>query len=98
MGCDILNGREIAGTVHRRGKVVTFGGCQAHFSSGQLGGVTDSIVCGYPGPRNMAGILEDMQKGSLVPEYDEGNDLNFAFDYSMLVGRMVKPSIGKVKS
>lgn len=89
MGYDIIHGREIADTFRRRGKVVIFGGYQAHFSRSQLSGVTDCIVYGHPGPLDMARILEDAQAGRLVPEYDVGIDLNFPFDYSMLLGRRI---------
>lgn len=84
MGYDIIHGREIADKFRRRGKVVIFGGYQAHFSRGKLDDVTDCIVYGHPGPSAMARILEDVQAGCLMPEYDMGIDLNFPFDYSIL--------------
>jgi len=89
MGYDIPHGREIADTFRRRGKVVIFGGYQAHFSRSQLSGVTDCIVYGHPGPSDMARILEDVRAGFLAPEYYVGIDLNFPFDYSMLLRRRI---------
>ena len=89
MGYDILHGREIAAEFRRRGKVVIFGGYQAYFSRCRLLGVADSIVYGHPGPMQMARLLGDVETGSLAPEYDVGVDVNFPFDYSMLIGRRI---------
>ena len=89
MGYDIIHGREIADTFRRRGKVVIFGGYQAHFSRSKLNDVADCIVYGHPGPSAMARILEDVYAGCLMPEYDVGIDLNFPFDYSMLLRRRI---------
>ena len=89
MGYDILHGREIAEMFRRRGKAVIFGGYQAHFSRGRFLGAADCIVYGHPGPADMARILEDAQAGRLAPEYDVGIDLNFPFDYSVLLGRRI---------
>jgi tRNA A37 methylthiotransferase MiaB len=89
MGYDIIHGREIADTFRRQGKVVIFGGYQAHFSQGNLNNVVDCIVYGHPGPTTMARILEDVQAGCLMPEYDVGIDLNFPFDYSILLKRRI---------
>ena len=89
MGYDIIHGREIADTFRRRGKVVIFGGYQAHFSRDKLSDVTDCIVYGYPGPSAMAHILKDVEAGGLMPEYDVGIDLNFPFDYSTLLRRRI---------
>ena len=89
MGYDIIHGREIADTFRRQGKVVIFGGYQAHFSRDKLSDVTDCIVYGYPGPSAMAHILKDVEAGCLLPEYDVGIDLNFPFDYSILLRRRI---------
>jgi radical SAM superfamily enzyme YgiQ (UPF0313 family) len=89
MGYDIIHGREIAEAFRRRGRVVVFGGYQAHFSRTRLGSVADSIVYGHPGPNEMARVLDDVQAGSLAPEYEVGVDLNFPFDYSMLLRRRI---------
>ena len=89
MGYDILHGYEIAEEFRKRGKTVIFGGYQAHFNGHRLVEVADSIVRGYPGPTQMASILEDLEARVLAPEYDAGINLNFPFDYSVLIGRRI---------
>ena len=89
MGYDILHGYEIAEEFRRRGKVVLFGGYQAHFNRRRLHGVADSIIYGHPGPKQMAQVLGDVEAGALAPEYDAGINVDFPFDYSMLVGRRI---------
>jgi hypothetical protein len=89
MGYDILHGREIAEAFSSRGKTVIFGGYQAHFSRDRLHAVVDCIVSGYPGPREMARILQDVQAGTLAPEYDAGINLDFAFEYAPLLSRRI---------
>jgi hypothetical protein len=89
MGYDILHGYEIADEFRRRGKVVLFGGYQAHFSRNRLKGSAHSIVYGNPGPAEMANILGDVEAGSLAPEYQAGVNVNFPFDYSMLAKRRI---------
>jgi hypothetical protein len=89
MGYDILHGYEIADEFRRRGKVVIFGGYQAHFNRLRLHEAADSIVYGHPGPMQMARILGDVEACSLAPEYDVGTNVDFPFDYSMLVGRRI---------
>jgi uncharacterized radical SAM superfamily protein len=89
MGYDIFHGREIAEEFRRRGKIVLFGGYQAHLSRSELRDVADCIVYGYPGPSSMVCILEDAQAGCLEPEYDVGVDLNFPFDYSLMPRRRI---------
>jgi hypothetical protein len=89
MGYDILHGREIAEEFRRRGKIVIFGGYQAHLCRGEIRDVANCIVHGYPGPKAMAQILEDALAGCLEKEYDVGIDINFPFDYSMLPRRRI---------
>jgi radical SAM superfamily enzyme YgiQ (UPF0313 family) len=89
MGYDIIHGREIAEEFRRRGKVVLFGGYQAHLSRSDLKDAADCIVIGYPGPKAMARILEDALAGRLEAEYDAGTDINFPFDYSILPRRRI---------
>ncbi len=89
MGYDILHGYEIAAEFRRRGKRVIFGGYQAHFNRHRLHEVADSIVYGHPGPLQMARILGDVEAGSLAPEYEVGINVDFPFDYSMLIGRRI---------
>jgi hypothetical protein len=89
MGYDIMHGREIADRFRRRGKIVIFGGYQAHFSRDNLKNLTDSIVFGHPGPAAMIRILDDVQAGCIKTEYDVGIDLNFPFNYSILLKRRI---------
>jgi radical SAM superfamily enzyme YgiQ (UPF0313 family) len=90
MGYDIIHGQEIAEEFKRRGKTVIFGGYQAHFSAPRLKGLCDSIVFGNPGPRQMAGILRDIETGNLAPTYECGVHMNFPFDYSVLGGKNIR--------
>ena len=90
MGYDIIHGQEIAEEFKRRGKIVIFGGYQAHFSAPRLKGLSDAIVFGNPGPRQMAGILRDIETGNLAPTYDTGVHMNFPFDYSVLDGKNIR--------
>lgn len=90
MGYDIIHGQEIAEEFKRRGKIVIFGGYQAHFSVERLQGVCDSIVHGNPGPFEMAGLLRDVETGNLAPAYHCGVHLDFPFDYSVFEGRNIR--------
>lgn len=98
MGYDIIHGQEIAEKFKRRGKIVIFGGYQAHFSVERLRGLFDSVVHGNPGPREMAGILRDAETGNLAPEYHCGVHINFPFDYSVFQGRNIRcmPALGSI--
>ncbi len=87
MGYDILHGAEIAQEFKKRGKIVLFGGPQAHFIAKRLRPVCDSIVHGNPGLREMKTILDDASNGVLKPEYECGLEANFPFDYSILSGK-----------
>ena len=89
MGYDIFHGYEIASEFRRRGKVVIFGGYQAHFNRQRLHEVAHSIVYGNPGPPQMARVLGDVEAGSLAPEYDAGINVDFPFDYSALIGHRI---------
>lgn len=89
MGYDIIRGREIAEEFRRRGKIVLFGGYQAHLSRDDLRDVANCIVYGYPGPAAMRRILQDAQAGCLEAEFDAGIDINFPFDYSMMPRRRI---------
>ena len=90
MGYDILHGTEIAQEFRKRGKIVIFGGTQAHFSATRIGSFCDSIVYGNPSPRDMDNILTDALKGQLAHEYRCGQDLNFPFDYSILANKRMR--------
>jgi len=89
MGYDILHGYEIAEEFRRRGKVVIFGGYQAHFNRERLRQTANSIVYGHPGPTQMERILADVEARSLAPEYEVGISIDFPFDYSMLIKRSI---------
>jgi len=90
MGYDILHGAEIAGEFKQRGKVVMFGGPQANIHSDKLHGVSDTVVRGNPGPREMRLLLEDVLAGRTNPVYDGGMHINFPFDYSVLAGKKMQ--------
>jgi len=89
MGYDIVQGMDIAKEFKKRGKIVIFGGYQAHFSSHLLNGMCDSVVHGNPGPKDMKKILTDAENNELKPEYHCGIDINFPFDYSVLSGKKI---------
>jgi radical SAM superfamily enzyme YgiQ (UPF0313 family) len=89
MGYDLVHGSEIAEAFKKQGKIVIFGGYQAHFSSNRLYSVCDSIVFGNPGPNEMKKILGDIEAGDLAPEYHCGIDINFPFDYSVFSGKKI---------
>jgi len=84
MGYDILHGIEIAQEFKRRGKTVLFGGPQARLTLDILSRVSDAVVHGHPGPREMHAILRDTLDNKLSPEYRCGYHINFPFDYSIL--------------
>lgn len=84
MGYDIIHGMEIAEEFRRKGKIVIFGGYQAHFSEKYLLDCCDSVVHGNPGPKVLSKILSDAESGCLNHEYHCGIDVNFPFDYSIL--------------
>ena len=89
MGYDLVHGIEIAEAFKKRGKIVIFGGYQAHFSRNRLYSVCDSIVFGNPGPNEMKKILGDIEARQLAPEYHCGIDIDFPFDYSVFSGRKI---------
>lgn len=89
MGYDITQGMEIAEEFKKRGKIVIFGGYQAHFSSRLLGGCCDAVVHGNPGPKDMKIILADAVNNELKQEYRCGIDINFPFDYSILSDKKI---------
>jgi radical SAM superfamily enzyme YgiQ (UPF0313 family) len=89
MGYDLVHGSEIAEAFKKQGKIVIFGGYQAHFSRNRLYSVCDSIVFGNPGPYEMKKILGDIEAGHIAPEYHCGIDINFQFDYSVFSGKKI---------
>jgi radical SAM superfamily enzyme YgiQ (UPF0313 family) len=89
MGYDLVHGSEIAEAFKKQGKIVIFGGYQAHFSRNRLYNACDSIVFGNPGPYEMKKILGDIEAGHIAPEYHCGIDINFPFDYSVFSGKKI---------
>ena len=89
MGYDLVHGSEIAEAFKKQGKIVIFGGYQAHFSRNRLYSLCDSIVFGNPGPNEMKKILGDIEVGHIAPEYHCGIDINFPFDYSVFLGKKI---------
>ena len=89
MGYDFPRGRELAAEFRRRGKRVLFGGWQAGLSRGKLDGVCDALVLGNPGPRALAGILDDAQAGRLERVYRCGVEIDYPWDYSVLDGKRI---------
>jgi len=89
MGYDLIHGIEIAEAFKKQGKIVIFGGYQAHFSRNRLYSICDSIIFGNPGPNEMKKILGDIEAGHIAPEYHCGIDINFPFDYSIFSGKRI---------
>lgn len=89
MGYDVIHGCEIAEEFKKRGKIVIFGGYQAHLSPNRLAPICDSIVFGNPSPSEMKKILGDIKSGHIAPEYHCGININFQFDYSIFSGKKI---------
>jgi radical SAM superfamily enzyme YgiQ (UPF0313 family) len=84
MGYDIIHGMEIAKKFRSMGKIVIFGGYQAHFSEKYLRDSCDSVVHGNPGPKALSKILSEAENNCLNQDYSCEIDVNFPFDYSIL--------------
>lgn len=84
LGYDLFRGRELAEAFRKRGKIVIFGGCASEIWTDQITSVADAIVCGNPGKTAVAGILADVERGELAPEYHCDVDLDYPFDYAVL--------------
>ncbi len=54
------------------------------FSDKILRNICDAVFYGYPNPPKMKELLTDIVSGTIRSEYHFGNNLNFAFDYSVL--------------
>jgi radical SAM superfamily enzyme YgiQ (UPF0313 family) len=87
MGYDIVHALDIAGTFKNIGKTVIFGAHMDDFSDKILTDVCDSVFYGYPSPKEMSGLLNDVLSNNLSPCYKFGVSLNFPFDYSVLNGK-----------
>lgn len=89
MGYDIVRGMEIAKEFKKRGKLIIFGGYQAHFSSHLLTDLCDSVIHGNPGKKDMKNILSDIEHNNIKRDYHCGIDVNFPFDYSIISRRNI---------
>lgn len=86
MGYDIVYAREIAEEFKRRGKYVIYGSHLDSFSEKLLFEVSDSVIHGSAGIKEMKSMLEDALAGKLKRIYEFGMDLNYPFDYTTLKG------------
>lgn len=83
-GYDLSHSVEIAETFKQKNKVVIFGAHMDQFSDKILRNICDSVFYGYPNPDKMREMLSDVEAVKLKNEYHFGNNINFAFDYSVL--------------
>ena len=83
-GYDLSHSVEIAEKFKLKNKIVIFGAHMDEFSDKILRNVCDAVFYGYPNPDKMREMLTDVETGKLKSEYHFGNNLNFAFDYSVL--------------
>jgi len=86
-GYDLSHSVEIAEKFKLNNKVVIFGAHMDEFSDKILRNICDAVFYGYPNPDKMKKMLNDVESGQLKNEYHFGNNLNFAFDYSVLKTR-----------
>jgi radical SAM superfamily enzyme YgiQ (UPF0313 family) len=83
-GYDVARSVEIIEQFKQKNKIVIFGAHMDKFSDKILRNICDSVFYGYPNPAKMKEFLSDVKSGTLKTEYHFGNNLNFAFDYSVL--------------
>jgi radical SAM superfamily enzyme YgiQ (UPF0313 family) len=83
-GYDVARSVEIIEQFKRKNKIVIFGAHMDKFSDKILRTVCDAVFYGYPNPAKMKELLADIESGTIRSEYHFGNNLNFAFDYSVL--------------
>ena len=96
-GYDLSHSVEIAEKFKEKDKVVIFGAHMDEFSDKILRNICDAVFYGYPNPDKMNEMLTDVESGKLKCEYHFGNNLNFAFDYSVLK-KMKMPFIPMIAS
>ena len=96
-GYDLSHSVEIAEKFKLKNKIVIFGAHMDEFSDKILRNVCDAVFYGYPNPEKMREMLTDVETGKLKSEYHFGNNLNFAFDYSVLK-KMKMPFIPMIAS
>jgi len=83
-GYDVARSVEIIEQFKKKNKIVIFGAHMDKFSDKILRNVCDTVFYGYPNLAKMKELLADFESGNLKSEYHFGNNLNFAFDYSVL--------------
>jgi len=86
-GYDLSHSVEIAEKFKEKNKVVVFGAHMDEFSDKILRNICDSVFYGYPNPDKMREMLSDVESVKLKNEYHFGNNINFAFDYTVLKKR-----------
>jgi radical SAM superfamily enzyme YgiQ (UPF0313 family) len=86
-GYDVARSVEIIEHFKQKNKIVIFGAHMDKFSDKILRNVCDAVFYGYPNPAKMKELLADVESGTLKSEYHFGNNINFAFDYSVLKKR-----------
>ncbi|MGB5287995.1 MAG: radical SAM protein [Ignavibacteriaceae bacterium] len=96
-GYDLSHSVEIAEKFKLKNKVVIFGAHMDEFSDKILRNICDAVFYGYPNPDKMIEMLNDVESDLLKSEYHFGNNLNFAFDYSVLK-KMNMPFIPMIAS
>ncbi|HEY6626664.1 MAG TPA: radical SAM protein, partial [Ignavibacteriaceae bacterium] len=96
-GYDVARSVEIIEQFKQKNKIVIFGAHMDKFSDKILRNICDAVFYGYPNPDKMREMLIDVETGNLKCEYHFGNNLNFAFDYSVLK-KMKMPFIPMIAS
>lgn len=72
--CQLPRGREIAGKFRERGIPVVAGGISTMLHAEEVAGFVDSVFLGETENGRIAGVLEDVENGSLKPKYDYFHD------------------------
>jgi radical SAM superfamily enzyme YgiQ (UPF0313 family) len=83
-GYDVSRSVEIIEKFKEKNKIVIFGAHLDKFSDMILRNSCDAVFYGYPNPKKMEELLNDIESGKLKNEYYFGYNLNFPFDYSIL--------------
>ena len=86
-GYDVARSVEIAEQFKKKNKIVIFGAHMDKFSDRILKNVCDAVFYGYPNPAKMKELLTDVESGTIKEEYHFGTNLNFPFDYSVLINQ-----------
>lgn len=72
--CQLPRGREIAQKFRERGIPVVAGGISTMLHAEEVAGFVDSVFLGETENGRIAGVLEDIENGSLKPKYDYFHD------------------------